>query len=116
MRVTVNHILAAAQEISETTIEEIISTDRHRYIVRVRQACYYLALQQGYSRNDIGRRIGGRDRSSVRHGIKKCDITMSRDPGYSALVYAIGARAFERSDREFAIYRDLGARLDAAAA
>ena len=114
MRVTIAHILAAAQEVSITTVGEIIGEQRHQYIVRVRQACYYLARLQGYSYPNIGRRMN-RDHSSAIHGARKCQDMMARDPGYSALVYRIGARAFELSENQRGIYRQLGAQLEAAA-
>lgn len=115
MRVTVAHILAAAQELSVTTVSEIVGTQRLQHIIRVRHACYYLARQQGHSYPYIGRRMN-RDHSSVIYGARQCENMMERDPEYSAFVYTIGARAYQRSESERGMFKRLGAELEAASA
>lgn len=115
MRVSINHILAAAEEICRIPPRDILGRYRYQYLVRVRHAVYYLAWQQGISYCAIGRRMN-RDHSSIMHGKRKCEHTMTRDQGYSSLVQAIGQLAYDRAENEREAFRRIAPQIEQMAA
>lgn len=98
-RVLISDILEAAQEVTPFTIGEIIGTHRFAPLSRVRQACFYLAREAGYSYPAIGKRIGGKDHSTAVHGFKACQDHMARKPEYAEQVRRIRMRAVWLAER-----------------
>jgi hypothetical protein len=82
-------IIRVAAQMSHISEDKITGPDRHRSIVRVRQACYVVARRSGHSYPQIGRLIGGRDHSSVLHGIDTAAAIAERDDEYSAFIDAL---------------------------
>jgi hypothetical protein len=69
--------------------------------VRVRHAVAKIAHEAGrHSYPEIGRRLGGRDHSTVLHSHRKCIERMRREPDYAALVRRLGKLA--KRSRPFA--------------
>lgn len=67
--------VCAEYEISHA---EIIGPRRHRYIVLARQAAYYRCLMEtGASLSAIGKFFGGRDHTTIAHGIKQHEKRMA---------------------------------------
>jgi chromosomal replication initiator protein len=92
-RCTIADIMQAASECTAVTVDELVSYRRFAYISRVRQGCFTLAREQGYSYPQIASRFGGRDHSTVIHGVKECAGRMERSLIYAQTVNAIRWRA-----------------------
>lgn len=78
----------------------IVGPSRSQRIMRARQAAYFLARKFcDRSYPVIGAALGGRDHSTVIHGVGQCELHMERDPEYRAKVERIDARltGFERT-------------------
>ena len=69
------------------TDEELTGGQRAAYIVRPRQAIYWLAKKHTkLSLPAIGRHLGGRDHTTVLYGVKRCADIMEWDADYCARV------------------------------
>lgn len=69
---------------------EIISQRRYKAIIPPRQVTMYLANKLTlWSRADIGRKIGGRDHTTVIHGIRTIENQLPHDPALSERLAAI---------------------------
>lgn len=72
---------------------DIISSRRTASIVKPRHVLMYLARKMTTkSLPDIGRFLGGKDHTSVLHGIRRIDLAMIRDVKVAEEVAAIRAR------------------------
>lgn len=70
-------ILIEVAKASGTTVAELISPRRTRHISEARQAAMYrLSRETSMSIPQIGRRLGGRDHSSILHGIRRHEERM----------------------------------------
>jgi chromosomal replication initiator protein len=73
-KVTVEEILRRVAEHYNVRMSDLTGTKRLRTIARPRQVAMYLAKQlTSRSLPDIGRRIGGRDHTTVMHGVKRIE-------------------------------------------
>lgn len=73
---------------------------RAQRYVRPRHACYYLAqhlTQLSYPM--IGRALGGRDHSTIIHGVRQAENRLERDPEYQAYVDAVRIRLLDSRAR-----------------
>lgn len=71
-QLTIKHIIASVASVFEVEVVDIQSRRRARHIVIPRQVAMVLAKRlTGHSYPEIGRRIGGRDHTTVLHGVKK---------------------------------------------
>jgi len=93
---TVGELVAAASRISNISTKDITGKARFRHIVRVRQAVMYLAWFDGHSTHAIGRRLGGKDHSTVIHARDSVPGFMARDDEYRDLVERIDAAVPKR--------------------
>jgi len=96
MKVRVADIVAIASDITGYRAEAITGRSRKRFIVRVRQAVYFVAREQGHSYPDIGRRLG-RDHSTVITGRETAINFMGRSPKFARLVDALSRRVNQQS-------------------
>jgi chromosomal replication initiation ATPase DnaA len=63
------------------TIEALKGPDRFRNIARVRQEAMWLMWRTGrYSRYQIGQFLGGRDHSTIRHGVLAHERRLAKLP------------------------------------
>jgi chromosomal replication initiator protein len=79
-QVTIDEIQRKVAEYYNIRLSEMLSERRARNIVRPRQIAMYLAKEM--TRNslpEIGRRFGGRDHTTVMHGIRKVEELMLDD-------------------------------------
>ena len=53
------------------TTQELLSHQRARILVQARNHLYFLLREQGLSYPQIGRMLGGRDHSTVIHGVRR---------------------------------------------
>ncbi len=73
-KVTVEEILRKVAEHYNVRLSDLTGAKRLRTIARPRQVAMYLAKQlTTRSLPDIGRRIGGRDHTTVMHGVKRIE-------------------------------------------
>jgi len=72
--------------------EHLVGPGRQRSIAQARSLAMYLSRQlTGRSLGDIGRALGGRDHSTVIHGIRNATSRLRHDPGFAADATTIAA-------------------------
>lgn len=85
-------ILAATGEITGIGPGTINSPTRLARICRIRFAVYYIAHRYAnLSMPEIGKILGGRDHTTVLHGIQRCREIMGTEPEYARTVRRIVA-------------------------
>ena len=70
---------------------DLTSDARFAFLTRPRFALYKALYMRGWSRGEIGRLIGGRDHSTVCHGLKRAEYLMGVDPDFAANVHTLAA-------------------------
>lgn len=94
--VSVRWITLAASKIFDVPAPEIIGPCRRRNTMLARQAVYLVAKQlDRWSYPEIGRRLGGRDHSTIIHGARTAGERAKRDPYYAAQINALEAAVTE---------------------
>lgn len=84
-RARVSDIITIAARISGVSAQAIIGMGRTRPVVRVRQAVYFVARENGHSYPQIGVRMN-RDHSSVLHGVSAAMDWADRFPEYATFL------------------------------
>lgn len=83
-KVTVEEIQRKVAEHYNIRFSDLIGPKRQRQIVRPRQIAMYLSKQMTTrSLPDIGRRFGGRDHTTIMHGVRKIEELSTSDPQVS---------------------------------
>lgn len=73
-KVTIDEIQRTVADYYNVRLSELLSQRRARIIARPRQVAMYLSKQMtSRSLPDIGRRFGGRDHTTVMHGVRKIE-------------------------------------------
>lgn len=78
-RIRIEVILRVVSHYYGVTVPDVIGPDRRRAVMIPRQAAMRFAALEGWSTPEIGRRLGGRDHSTVFHGIRSAEARMVRD-------------------------------------
>ncbi|MEL6746293.1 MAG: helix-turn-helix domain-containing protein, partial [Pseudomonadota bacterium] len=79
-RIRIEEIIKLVSKHYGVTRTDILSQRRHRSIVKPRQIAMYLAKNlTSRSLPEIGRRIGGRDHTTVLHAVRKIDRELGSD-------------------------------------
>lgn len=65
---------------------DIVSDARFGFLMPARFALYKALRLRGWSTSKIGHAIGGRDHSTILHGIKRAEYMMERNPQFAAIV------------------------------
>ena len=79
-RITVDEIQKTVADHFNMKQADLLSERRTRSVARPRQIAMYLCKQHTTrSYPDIGRRFGGRDHTTVLHGVRKIDELMAQD-------------------------------------
>lgn len=103
-KISVKAIVAGVCAYHEIRRADLISQRRTREVVRPRQTAMWLAKQlTGQSLPAIGRMLGGRDHTTVLHGIRVIDRLVETDPIFAqeveeiavALGAVVGKNAFD---------------------
>jgi chromosomal replication initiation ATPase DnaA len=90
-------ILGACAVFYGVPISSLFAEGRSKDIVKTRQIAMYLAKElTPRSLPDIGRQIGGRDHTTVLHGVRKITALIERDPSLAAEVATIRGRIVGR--------------------
>ena len=98
MRITpMGAILGACADFYGVPISSLFAEARSKDIVKTRQIAMYLAKElTARSLPDIGRQIGGRDHTTILHGVRKITALIERDPSLAAEVATIRGRIVGR--------------------
>ena len=73
-------IKQAAAEYFKLSLEQLTGAGKARQVAHARQIAMYLAKQMtSRSLPEIGRRFGGRDHTTIMHGVKKIEELRSAD-------------------------------------
>lgn len=81
MRPSVNQIQHAVCEAFDITMADMVSGDRHRAVARPRQVAMYLAKRMTIrSYPELGGLFGGRDHTTIMHGVQTIGRLMEVDP------------------------------------
>jgi hypothetical protein len=102
----IRFMVRIAAVFSGMTEDEITGKRHYRLLARPRQAVYLVAAEQGFSTPLIGRCIGGRDHSTVVHGIAVARDMLTRDPVFAELVELLRATAADYRTRRLDAVRD----------
>lgn len=105
MRARVSDIVAIAADMSMMRPETITGRSRLQRVIRVRQACFLIAREHGWSYPEIGHRMN-RDHSTVIHGCDTAQVWAERDMDYAAMVDKLRTRA--ATAKPFAMDRLMG--------
>lgn len=84
-------LLLAAAEMFDVHPRDITGPSRFGFLLPVRFALYKALSLRGWSKTDIGRFVGGRDHSTVCHGVKRAEYLMERDPDFARAVQTLAA-------------------------
>ncbi|MGY6632484.1 MAG: chromosomal replication initiator protein DnaA [Alkalilacustris sp.] len=80
-RVTIEEIQRKVAEHYNIRLSDMIGPKRVRTLARPRQVAMYLSKElTARSLPDIGRRFGGRDHTTIIHGVRKVEELMANDP------------------------------------
>jgi chromosomal replication initiator protein len=83
-RVTIEEIQKKVAEHFNIRMADMVSARKQRAIARPRQIAMYLAKRlTSRSLPEIGRKFGGRDHTTVMHGVKKVEELMAGDPAFA---------------------------------
>jgi hypothetical protein len=92
-RAVVRHIVRDVAEEFGFTQTEIMGRLKTKDVARARQIVMYLAKRHsGHSYPEIGRRLGGRDHTTIMHGCRTIEREMQCDPEMVGLVEKLEAR------------------------
>jgi len=97
--IPIGAILGACAVFYGVPISSLFADRRTLEIVKARHIAMYLAKElTPRSLPDIGRRIGGKDHTTVLHGVRKIAALIKQDPNLAAEVATIRARIVERAE------------------
>lgn len=85
-RARVADIVAVAARMADLPPGAITGQSRETQLTRARQACYVVAYRCGHSLSQVGRLMGGRDHSTIIHGLKAAAVYAERDPAYGEFI------------------------------
>jgi chromosomal replication initiation ATPase DnaA len=95
--IPIGAILSACAVFYDVPISSLFAEHRSKDVVKTRQIAMYLAKElTPRSLPDIGRRIGGRDHTTVLHGVRKIAALIKSDPGLAAELATVRARIVGR--------------------
>src|SRR5690606_39977869 len=78
-------LFRSAAVLAEMPVQKILGKSRFRPEVRVRQAIVWVALRATkLSTADMGRRLGGRDHSTIIHARDQSEVFYERDPIFAS--------------------------------
>lgn len=88
-QILIRDVAALVAATGDLTLEQLCSKDRHRNISMLRQAAMFMSkMLTTKSLFEIGRRIGGRDHTTVLHAIKTCQKRLTE--GHETTTRAVG--------------------------
>ncbi len=99
--ITTRDIIIAVSRETMVGVKDILSTRRTRHIVDARHLVFYLARKMtSLSMMQIGKRVGGRDHSTIHHAVTLLENRVETDRAFSGVVeemtYAVLVQAEDR--------------------
>lgn len=89
---SVGRIIRAAAGLHDVPPSAVVGPSRRRTVAAARSLAMYLARRlTGRSYEAIGAACGGRDHTTVLHGVRVCGSRLARDPAFAADVERIAA-------------------------
>lgn len=79
-------LLKKASEVFDLSVTELAGNQRYKYLMPARFAMYKTLRERGWSYPRIGKLFGGKDHSTIIHGVKRADYMIEKDPDYAAKV------------------------------
>ncbi len=97
MRANALRILEAVAGSYSLSLSELLSKDRHKCVAEARVVAYWLLRRSTqFSFPEIGRAVGGRDHTTVMHGVRSCQRRRDADERFridtDAMLEAVGTR------------------------
>ncbi|WOJ91720.1 helix-turn-helix domain-containing protein (plasmid) [Methylocapsa polymorpha] len=100
---TIRQIVRAVVQFYSISLDEVLSATRKSRTARIRQiACYLAKALTDKSLPEIGRRIGGKDHTTVIYSLRKIESLLKTDPSLAAEIAELRIRlkkAEARSDQ-----------------
>lgn len=81
----------AAAEVFSCSVPELLGQDRFAGLVRARWAVMLAMRARGLSVMRIGAALGGRDHTTILHGLKKGAALRANDPAFASKCAAVAA-------------------------
>ena len=86
-------ILDVVAQVTGVGVAALLGRQRTRWVARARQAAYWmLAHHTSLSLPAIGARLGGRDHTSVLHGLRRADALIAGDGNFATTLDRCCAR------------------------
>jgi chromosomal replication initiation ATPase DnaA len=82
---TSKSVILRAASLTGYAPKEITGVGRTAPLARVRFAIMLVLRRRGLSLPEIGRRLGGRDHTTVMHGVERAEAMLSSDADFAAL-------------------------------
>lgn len=80
-----------AAELSNTRVEELKSHWREKHLVKARWCVMAAMHERGVGYKSIGRRLGGRDHTTIIYGVRQAGIFSERSPEFRAMLDQVRA-------------------------
>lgn len=95
-QLTPERVLQAVCSHFRVSLAELVGPGRRREVVVPRQVAMYLLRDElGLSLVEIGQRLGGRDHTTVLHGVEKIEQQLTQDEQLRGEVLALRARLYQ---------------------
>ena len=92
----IGDLINIAATLTRMAPADITGQEKYNPIMRVRLAVYKVAADWGvHSAGMIGAAIGGREHSTILHGIRRAETFIERDPAFAALVSKLKAECLK---------------------
>lgn len=87
----IKEIIKEVSELTGVSVAEIKSNRRSKHIVRARFLIWWRARQETfYSLPEIGRRTGGKDHTTVLHGVRKFEAALAKGEEWAVMLAGAG--------------------------
>jgi len=91
-RLTIKDVVRETAAHFGLTDMELLGGRRLRRVAWPRFVAYHLCLQMGRTYSETGRRLGGRDHTTIIHGVRRLAELRQENPNLEEGIAAIGAR------------------------
>jgi len=82
-------LLNKTSEVFDLSVTELAGNQRYKYLMPARFAMYKALRERAWSYPRIGKLFGGKDHSTIIHGVRRADYMIGKDADYAAKVKAL---------------------------